>query len=157
MFKLPASTMFKIFLRDQNQCITCRRGAEDGVELKIHHITPSAAGGTNSIHNLRTLCFDCAQLSYNKTALVYAPLKKHNRIPPEYALGMLVQALRGFRSKHQKQEISLEEATIAANNPEFIRGVNPLFSPLPKAAILAAVLAMHEEGKIQISGNMIKI
>ncbi len=157
MFKLPTATMFKIFLRDQNKCLVCRRGAEDGVELKIHHITPVAAGGTNSIHNLKTLCLECTGLSAERAALTYAPLKKHNRIPPEYALGVLGQALKGFRSKHQKQEISLEEATIASNNPEFVRGVNPLFSPLPKAAILAAALAMHEEGRLRIEGTLIRL
>ncbi|MFH1258094.1 MAG: HNH endonuclease [Candidatus Micrarchaeota archaeon] len=153
---IPAAMQFRIFLRDQNRCSHCRRGAEDGVELNIHHITPRAAGGTDNIHNLKTLCFECTHLSHNTSMLVYAPLKKHNRIPGEYAMGMLTQALSNYRAMNQKQEISIEEATVISNSPQFVRGINPLFSPLPKPAIISAALVLHHSGKIRMDGKLIR-
>jgi hypothetical protein len=153
---IPSATQFSILLRDQNKCVVCRRGTEDGIELNINHITPKEAGGLDSIHNSRTLCFDCVQLSQSRSKLTYAPLKKHSRIPAEYAMGILKQAMKNYRSKYLNGEISLEEAVNISNSREYVKGINPLFSPLPRSAILAAAIVLHHEGKIKMVGRMLK-
>jgi 5-methylcytosine-specific restriction endonuclease McrA len=46
-----------IYIRDGHQCVRC--GCKNG--LTIDHIIPKAAGGTDGIENLQTLCEDCNQ------------------------------------------------------------------------------------------------
>lgn len=44
-----------VFKRDGYRCRRC--GSNKG--LTLDHIVPKAAGGTNAIRNLQTLCEDC--------------------------------------------------------------------------------------------------
>ncbi|MEK6954267.1 MAG: HNH endonuclease [Candidatus Micrarchaeota archaeon] len=153
---IPQSTRFRIFLRDDNKCANCRKKAEDGAMLTVSNIIPKAAGGTDGINNLMTLCNECSALSVQLKP-TFAPLKKHNRIPPEYALGILTQAIKNFRSIHGSHNLSFEEAKIVANDMKYVSGINPLFSPLPTPAIVSAALVLHQEGKIRLDSGLIRI
>jgi hypothetical protein len=157
MANLPIEIKFKIYLRDLNQCTKCKRKAEDGTKLKIANIIPRAAGGTDNIQNLKTLCDECAIDYQGKGGHYFAPLKKHNRIPAEYAIGILKQALKNYRSNYEKRDLSFDETYAASNAPGLVRGINPLFHPLPKNAVIAAALALDGEGKILLEGNRIKL
>ncbi|MFH1750855.1 MAG: HNH endonuclease [Candidatus Micrarchaeota archaeon] len=158
MITLPAPLRFKIYLRDQNQCISCKKRAQDGASLEVAHMVPRTAGGTNSIHNLLTLCLECTE-NYPASANhhYYAPLKKHNHIPPEYALGMMLQAVNNFRSQHGKHDLSFEEARMVVNDPKYVSRINPLFTPLPMPAVISAALVLHQEGKLKLEMGLIRI
>ncbi|MFA1821494.1 RNA-guided endonuclease IscB [Virgibacillus oceani] len=45
-----------VIFRDEHQCKKC--GKENG-RLEVHHIIPKRLNGSNSLHNLITLCPDC--------------------------------------------------------------------------------------------------
>ncbi|MDE0315869.1 MAG: HNH endonuclease [Candidatus Poribacteria bacterium] len=47
-----------IFERDGHRCVVCGRGPKDGVELAADHIKPKDKGGTNTIENGQTLCYE---------------------------------------------------------------------------------------------------
>ncbi len=157
MIKLPASTRYKVLFRDGNSCVNCKKSAEEGTELKILHITPLAAGGTNNIHNLLTVCGECAIEFPHSAKKIYSPLNAHSAIPSNYALGIIKQALKSYRTANESSEFSFEEAFIAANNPNYIQGINPLYTPLPKNAVISALLVLQDDGKISIEGKLIKL
>ncbi|MBE7519561.1 MAG: HNH endonuclease [Thermoflexaceae bacterium] len=46
----------QILERDGHQCVACGAG---GVRFEVDHIVPLAAGGSNELANLRTLCVPC--------------------------------------------------------------------------------------------------
>lgn len=45
--------------RDGHRCQYCGRSPQDGARLEIDHVIPLAKGGTSSISNLITACFEC--------------------------------------------------------------------------------------------------
>ena len=45
----------RVFERDEHRCKRCGRAGR----LEAHHVVSLAAGGTNDISNLRTLCRGC--------------------------------------------------------------------------------------------------
>jgi len=47
-----------IFERDGYRCVVCGRGPKDGVTLAADHIKPKYKGGTNTIENGQTLCYE---------------------------------------------------------------------------------------------------
>ncbi len=49
---------FLVFKRDSFSCILCRRSGV-GIKLEVDHKIPLAKGGSNSLDNLQTLCFEC--------------------------------------------------------------------------------------------------
>ncbi len=53
---LPLRKRFFIFKRDNFTCQICGRS---GVRLEVDHIVPSSKGGSDSLDNLQTLCFEC--------------------------------------------------------------------------------------------------
>lgn len=66
------SRKFKVFQRDNWTCVTCRWEAPPearrlpfprgfGAYLTLDHVIPKAAGGTNAISNLQTMCRRCNQ------------------------------------------------------------------------------------------------
>lgn len=52
------SKRYNVMKRDGFQCVLCGASGKDA-QLEIDHITPVAAGGADSMENLRTLCFKC--------------------------------------------------------------------------------------------------
>ena len=52
------SKRYNIMKRDGFQCVLCGANGKDA-KLEIDHIVPVSAGGSNSMDNLRTLCFEC--------------------------------------------------------------------------------------------------
>ena len=58
----------KVFRRDGYRCQMCGARKSDGVQLTIDHIIPLAAGGSNDIDNLQTLCKSCNE---NKADLIF--------------------------------------------------------------------------------------
>lgn len=49
-----------VFNRDGFSCVLCGRSPEDSnVKLEVDHRVPFAAGGSDDIENLQTLCIDC--------------------------------------------------------------------------------------------------
>ena len=52
------SKRYNVMKRDGFQCVLCGASGKDA-QLEIDHITPVAAGGSESMDNLRTLCFKC--------------------------------------------------------------------------------------------------
>jgi hypothetical protein len=52
------SKRYKVMKRDGFQCVLCGAGGKDA-QLEIDHIVPVSAGGSDSMDNLRTLCFKC--------------------------------------------------------------------------------------------------
>ena len=65
--KLPHGMKEKVFRKDGYRCRMCGASKEDGIELTIDHIIPLAAGGTNDLDNLQTLCRECNE---NKANLI---------------------------------------------------------------------------------------
>ncbi len=49
---------FFVMKRDEFACSRCGASGH-GVRLEIHHQIPFSKGGSDSLDNLRTLCFDC--------------------------------------------------------------------------------------------------
>lgn len=56
----------QVLTRDNYACKICGRTAKDGVKLEVDHIIPVSKGGTTTIDNLQTLCFDCNRGKSNK-------------------------------------------------------------------------------------------
>lgn len=65
--KLPHGMKEKVFRKDGYRCRMCGASKDDGIELTIDHIIPLAAGGTNDLDNLQTLCRECNE---NKANLI---------------------------------------------------------------------------------------
>ncbi len=58
LFDFPPDVKEKIFKRDNYQCVVCRRGIKEGVEICVDHIKPKDKGGTNTLDNGQTLCME---------------------------------------------------------------------------------------------------
>jgi 5-methylcytosine-specific restriction enzyme A len=56
--KFPISVRKYVFDRDNHQCQSCGKTHQESA-LEIDHILALAAGGTNDISNLQTLCKTC--------------------------------------------------------------------------------------------------
>lgn len=56
---LKAGTWYQVLQRDGWKCLSCGRGAHDGVLLEVDHIKPRSRGGSNRPDNLQTLCKKC--------------------------------------------------------------------------------------------------
>ena len=52
-------TRYIVLRRDAYRCRLCGLGAEDDKKLEVDHRQPRSKGGTNSLDNLWTLCFEC--------------------------------------------------------------------------------------------------
>lgn len=53
---------FKVLARDGFRCVYCGRSpSEDGVKLEVDHVFPKSKGGTDSMDNLVTACWECNQ------------------------------------------------------------------------------------------------
>lgn len=50
---------FLVLQRDEFVCQLCGRGVRDGATLEVDHIHPRARGGSNTMDNLQTLCWEC--------------------------------------------------------------------------------------------------
>ena len=55
---ISLATRYRVLLRDGGKCVLCGADINAG-QLVIDHINPVSNGGTNTIDNLRTLCFEC--------------------------------------------------------------------------------------------------
>lgn len=62
--KIGLRTRFDVLKRDGYQCQICGATAGDGCKLEVDHKTPKSKGGTDTIGNLWTLCFDCNRGKY---------------------------------------------------------------------------------------------
>lgn len=49
---------FLVFKRDEFTCVMCGRSGR-GVKLEVDHKIPISKGGSDSLDNLQTLCFEC--------------------------------------------------------------------------------------------------
>lgn len=58
LFEFSPRDRETIFKRDGYRCVVCGRGPEDGVALAADHIKPKDRGGTNTIDNGQTLCYE---------------------------------------------------------------------------------------------------
>lgn len=58
--KLTKEERKAVYRRDGFRCALC----DDSRYLQIHHCVPRSQGGTNSAHNLITLCSDCHALAH---------------------------------------------------------------------------------------------
>jgi len=58
LFEFSQRDRDAIFERDDYRCVVCGRGINDGVELAADHIKPKDKGGTNTIENGQTLCYE---------------------------------------------------------------------------------------------------
>lgn len=58
LFEFSPQDKKSIFERDGYRCVVCGRGEEDGVSLAADHIKPKDKGGTNTIENGQTLCYE---------------------------------------------------------------------------------------------------
>jgi 5-methylcytosine-specific restriction endonuclease McrA len=56
---LSMSQRFRILARDGFRCFYCGRTPDKAVELRVDHIMPVNAGGSNDDDNLVTSCHDC--------------------------------------------------------------------------------------------------
>lgn len=53
---------FKVLERDGFRCVYCGRSPiEDGVKLEVDHVYPKSKGGSDSMENLVTACWECNQ------------------------------------------------------------------------------------------------
>lgn len=55
---LSVRKRFFVLKRDSFSCVRCGASG-NGVRLEVHHRVPFAKGGSDSLTNLETLCFDC--------------------------------------------------------------------------------------------------
>lgn len=62
--KIGLRTRFDVLKRDSYQCQICGATANDGCKLEVDHKTPKSRGGTDTMSNLWTLCFDCNRGKY---------------------------------------------------------------------------------------------
>ena len=58
LFEFSPQDKEAIFERDGHRCVVCGRGPRDGVALAADHIKPKDRGGTNTIENGQTLCYE---------------------------------------------------------------------------------------------------
>lgn len=58
LFDFPSDMKEEILKRDNYQCVVCRRGVKEGVEICADHIKPKDKGGTNTVENGQTLCME---------------------------------------------------------------------------------------------------
>ncbi len=65
LFEFSAQTRAAIFERDGHRCVVCGRSREDGVTLAADHVKPKDKGGTNTIANGQTLCYEHNLLKRN--------------------------------------------------------------------------------------------
>lgn len=59
---IPSEQRDRRFKEDQNKCRLCgayHQYKGGNANLEVHHITPTAEGGTHELDNLTTLCFEC--------------------------------------------------------------------------------------------------
>jgi HNH endonuclease len=57
--KVMPGLRWQVFQRDNWRCVSCGRGAHDGIILHVDHITPRSKGGRDEIKNYQTLCDIC--------------------------------------------------------------------------------------------------
>ena len=64
LFEFSPRDREAIFERDGRRCVVCGRGEADGVTIAADHIKPKDRGGTNTIENGQTLCYEhtCARV-----------------------------------------------------------------------------------------------
>jgi hypothetical protein len=55
---VPLSVRFEVFKRDGFTCQYCGKKPPEAV-LEVDHVTPESKGGTNTIENFKTSCFEC--------------------------------------------------------------------------------------------------
>lgn len=53
------STRFRVLERDGFRCRYCGKSADDGAVLEADHLYPKSKGGSHSVDNLVTACWDC--------------------------------------------------------------------------------------------------
>jgi hypothetical protein len=58
LFDFTPEQKEEIFKKDNYQCIVCRRGTKDGVEICADHRLSKDKGGTNTVDNGQTLCME---------------------------------------------------------------------------------------------------
>lgn len=58
--KIPNDVRRAVYRRDGYACALC----SDPRTLQVHHFVPRSRGGTNSMHNLITLCSFCHALAH---------------------------------------------------------------------------------------------
>lgn len=58
LFEFSPQDKTLIFERDNYRCVVCGRGTREGVTLAADHIKPKDKGGTNTIENGQTLCYE---------------------------------------------------------------------------------------------------
>jgi 5-methylcytosine-specific restriction endonuclease McrA len=56
---VSARTRHLVLERDRFCCCDCGASPSTGAVLEVDHTIPIARGGSNELHNLRTLCVDC--------------------------------------------------------------------------------------------------
>ncbi|MEE1156657.1 MAG: HNH endonuclease, partial [Methanobrevibacter sp.] len=94
--KLPKGMYDKVYRRDGYRCQMCGASKNNGAELTIDHIIPLAAGGSNSIDNLQTLCHSCNE---NKADLIF---KSGLDVDIEIKKNELKSLLRVISEKREK-------------------------------------------------------
>jgi hypothetical protein len=58
---LSSRLRFVVFQRDRFRCVVCGRSPATHLSVVLHadHVRPIALGGTTSLENLQTLCYEC--------------------------------------------------------------------------------------------------
>lgn len=57
--KVQTGIRWQCFKRDNWRCVSCGKSAHDNVILHVDHIIPRSKGGSDSLGNYQTLCFQC--------------------------------------------------------------------------------------------------
>ena len=65
LFEFSPQQREAIFEHDGHRCVVCGRGEADGVTIAADHIKPKDKGGTNTIENGQTLCYEHNLLKRN--------------------------------------------------------------------------------------------
>jgi len=74
-----ATSKFRIFERDNFQCVYCGDSSLDGKKLVVDHVYPRASGGGNELFNLVTSCVDCNLAKTNRHFTEEMTLRLWNR------------------------------------------------------------------------------
>lgn len=69
--RIDSSTRRKVLERD-GRCVACG----DTQNLTVDHIVPVGRAGSDELHNLQALCFDCNQLKGNLSMEVFLGFAK---------------------------------------------------------------------------------
>lgn len=114
------TTRFNVFKRDSFTCQYCS-AKPPKVPLEVDHIIPVCKGGSNSIDNLITACFDCnrGKAGNELTNVPLAISEKIEMLKLATSQYRVYQKLLDVQKKQNEHEIKIIEDIYTSSYPEW--------------------------------------